>query len=183
MEISWISKGVHKITNKLSFKGRFKYNTASRSISRIAGVFFGVFSAGLLIMLFFVGTTMVNSLINEGIKGANYNYETIYRTNIAENQLPLQQGYEPFLVLNADPIKITRQGKDVPIPSLVGNSSTTERQVFGLQANSQRLVLEDFDGNSLNYLLTNGVVITKNFAITYGLEIGDLLTFSLTSLD
>ena len=71
---------------------------------------------------------MVNGLINEGIKGASYNYETIYRTNIAENQLPLQQGDEPFIILNADPIKITRQGKDVPIPPLVGNSSTSERR-------------------------------------------------------
>ena len=45
------------------------------------------------------------------------------------------------------------------------------------------LVLEDINGNSLNHLLSEGVVITKNLAITYGLEIGDLLTFSLTSLD
>ena len=132
MKISWFSRGVHKITKKLSFKKRFKYNTASRSISRIMGVFFGVFSAGLLIMLFFVGSTMVNSLINEGIKGEHYNYETIYKTTIAENQLPLQQGDEPFVLFKADPMEISRQGKNIPIPSNIGDSATSEKQVIGV---------------------------------------------------
>lgn len=182
LKVKWFGKLVHKVTKPLSFKSKFKYNTASRSISRIMGVFFGVFSAGLLIMLFFVGSTMVNCLMDEGIKGANYNYETIYKTTIYEGQFPLNAGDEPFVVFNGEPISIKRQGKAVPIPSTISNSSASEKRVFGLPEYGKNLMLEDADGHALNDLLGSGIVITENLAITYGLEIGDELTFSVTDL-
>lgn len=179
LKVNGFSRLVNKILKPLSFKSRFKYSLAFRSMGKLVAVAIAIFSAGLLITFSFIVTTMFNKAVDDTFQGSLFNYEVTYNQKVTELMVPLGENEEPITKSNLKPVLLTRGSEErvIEVPDI--DSLTKKTTLTGIPSDGTLLVLQDDQGNPLNDYLAEGLVINQMYQMLYDIEIGDVLTFEV----
>ena len=78
LKINRLTRFLAKILKPLSFKKRFKYSLASRSLGKLITITLCSFSTGLLIVLTLIGATMMNDFVEKSFAGSRYEYRVTF---------------------------------------------------------------------------------------------------------
>ncbi|MDD3392878.1 MAG: ABC transporter permease [Bacilli bacterium] len=170
LKVNIFSKMVTFITKPLSFKKRFKYSLAFRSLGKLLIVSLTSLCAGLLIVLTLIGMNLFSSMIDKTFENVNYDYVVSYYT--------LQEGYDE----NADLI-LSKESSITSIVDSDGNEKTFDEEsadisLIGLDQELKYVDLVDNDNNTLVSSLQNGIIINSNVKELLGIDIGDTITLA-----
>ncbi len=168
------------LIRKRTLPTRFRYSLVFRSPYKLFSVIFTVIISCVLISITLLSTTVASDLIKQYEETFLYKYEIRYNStftmsnevacNISETNCFYKEG----------------EGVGLRVSTRVLNFNDKEYEwndrrliVFGLRSQDNDLLnLRDTNGSDISHLLTEGIIITSNYARFNNVKVGDVITIS-----
>lgn len=177
LKVNLFSRFVTFITRKLSFKTRFRYSLASRSIGKLVIVTLTSFCTGLLIVLILIGFNMFSSMLDKTFDGLKLKNQVAYIGNMSGTSDTEDYIYTTNMNLKE---VVDSNGNSHEIERKKGDDEKEEEysiNVNGIDKNPKLIEIKDKSGNNLFEKLNdnNDIIINENIAKIANVNIGDTL--------
>lgn len=177
LKVNLFSRFVTFITRKLSFKTRFRYSLASRSIGKLVIVTLTSFCTGLLIVLILIGFNMFSSMLDKTFDGLKLKNQVTYIGNMSGTSDTEDYIYTTNMNLKE---VVDSNGNSHEIERKKGDDEKEEEysiNVNGIDKNPKLIEIKDKSGNNLFEKLNdnNDIIINENIAKIANVNIGDTL--------
>lgn len=177
LKVNLFSRFVTFITRKLSFKTRFRYSLASRSIGKLVIVTLTSFCTGLLIVLILIGFNMFSSMLDKTFDGLKLKNQVAYIGNMSGTSDTEDYIYTTNMNLKE---VVDSNGNSHEIERKKGDDEKEEEysiNVNGIDKNPKLIEIKDKSGNNLFEKLNdnNDIIINENIAQIANVNIGDTL--------
>ena len=177
LKVNLFSRFVTFITRKLSFKTRFRYSLASRSIGKLVIVTLTSFCTGLLIVLILIGFNMFSSMLDKTFDGLKLKNQVTYIGNMSGTSDTEDYIYTTNMNLKE---VVDSNGNSHEIERKKGDDEKEEEysiNVNGIDKNPKLIEIKDKSGNNLFEKLNdnNDIIINENISKIANVNIGDTL--------
>lgn len=170
LKVSKISQFISNLLKHLKFESRFKYALAFRNIGKILSLFVIVLVASIFLVFASIMFKSVENIVEKAFGTVNYDYQIKYNKLMND---PYSIGESPFLEYSINPLKKTRNNKEVEY------ESSTNFVLYGIDPYNIINPLYNAEGEDITVAARQGVLINEFIARAYDLEIGDWLTFEV----
>lgn len=179
LKVNRLTRFLAKILKPLSFKKRFKYSLASRSIGKLLTISFCAFATGLLIVLTLIGATMMNDFVEKSFDGNHYQYRVSF-SSIQDP--PLIPGYsydhaEEDTVLSYNMAIMGVETKEGTLIEFENNRQVTlngvDEELHLMQVKNEKgidLIPLLYQNDGLNHIIINDTV-----RVLYDIKVGQTL--------
>ena len=175
LKIGFLSRGINKLLKPLSFKYRYKYSLAARSIYRLLVVALTSFFAGILISITLIGMNLMKDMLDKSFEGIKYNY-MIFMNSIVEEELDDTADYNVSYEYTIK--KISHNGKSIKVKK----DSTIS--LTGIDQDSKYIDVYNKKHKDIKNLLSGkNIIINENIASLYNIKKGDIITLDTQNND
>ncbi len=170
LKVNFLTKFTNKLLRKRSFKTRFKYSLAFRSLGKLLIVSFVAFASGLLITLFMIGNGLFNGLLDQAFGSMKFDYVVNYNTFLIDQD----EEADLFFTIDHKVEKIISNGKEKEIEEKI------EITLFGVDQDLKYLEVRDEKEELLiSKVKDNNVLISKRIAELNQIELEDQIFLKL----
>ncbi|MEG0282073.1 MAG: ABC transporter permease [Clostridia bacterium] len=177
LKVNFFNRFISKITRGFSFRTRFKYSLASRSLGKLFIVTLTSFCCGLLLVLILIGMNLFSSMIMSTFNGLNFDYMVSYANTKEGKSKTEDYIFEKSLVVD----KVLKQDleDEEKYTEEVPKREDFKVTLDGVEPKMKYMDVTDKEGKKILTKLKeeNSIIINKNVKEILEVEIGDKLIF------
>ena len=177
-KVNSLGRWVTRVLRKASFEVRAKYQIACRSVSKIVAMFSIGVVASILLLIGLVMSTALGGMVDKTFTG--FNVESTVTFNMNSNINDKQPQYEDEEICLGKDLFIQEVRYQNGQTLTLDDANRKIAEVIGMNPDSAYISLINEKGETINNVLTEGVVINKVIEGKYGLQIGDRLLLNST---
>lgn len=179
LKVNFFSRFITFITKKLSFKSRFRYSLASRSLGKLIIVALTSFCTGLLIVLVLIGMNMFSSMLDKTFENMHLKNQVTYLGTMSGSSD--EEDYIYGTNMNLKRV-FDKNGNSHDVERKEGNSDKNETYSVNINGIDDKLKLldaKDERGDDVysKLIKDDDIIVNKNVAKIAGADVGDILVF------
>lgn len=169
---------VSKVLKKARFETRFKYQSACRSVSKLAAMLVIGFCASLLLYSAIMIQPAFSNMINKTFKGIDSSNIVIFKDN--KNIEANNVRYSDEEVATIEDLYILKISHKNGAIQDFDDTNKSEAEVIGIDSDNKDIHLLSENGDEIKGKLNSGIVINQVIAGKYNLSVGDKLLLNST---
>ncbi len=185
LKVNIFSKFITFITKKLSFKTRFRYSLASRSLGKLIIVTLTSFCTGLLIVLILIGLNMFSSMIDKTFDGMKLKNQVSYIGKMSGTSNTEDYIYSTSMSVDSVIDKEGNTRKFERKKEENDNDDEYTVNINGIDNELKLLESKDDKGNSNYTKLVNDddAIINQNISKIVNVNVGDTLVLKSADVE